>query len=364
MITAQVTDLSGVVLVRVEYSKNGVVETPFNLTLSNGVYSDTLHLGRDQVNPGDSIAYRIVAIDNAQQPNISTYPASGFIRFAVKNFSNLNFTFESTGEGFTATNDWQWGTPSGPSPQPYSGTKCWGTILNGYYTQGPLLSSLTTQTYTVFSNYASFSFWHWYEIQSRYDGANIKVSVNGGPFQLVQPVDSLPQAVIYNGFGNPLGGEPGYSSVQGRPWSKATFNLTGIATEGNTIAVRFDFGADNSIQYRGWYIDDFTSDGFGIAIPTGVGNNGGKPLEFALDQNYPNPFNPSTAITYELAATGRVKLKVFDVLGREVGTLVNEVKPAGRYETVWDARGMASGMYFYRIEAGSFSDVKKMLLLR
>ena len=361
LISARVTDLSGIGSVRVEYSKNGVTQTPFNLILANGIYSDTLHLNRSQVGPGDSIAYRIVATDNARQPNTSTYTSSGFIRFAVKNYSNLDFTFETTDQGFAPTNDWVWGTPS--APQPHSGTKCWATLLSGNYTVGPRLSSLTSQTYPVFSNHASFSFWHWYQIQSRYDGANVKVSINGGPFQLIQPVDSFPQAEIYNGFGNPLGGQPGYSSVGGTTWSKATFDLTGIATEGNTIAVRFDFGADNSIQYRGWLIDDFTSDGFGATINS-VEEPGGTPLEFKLAQNYPNPFNPSTAITYQVAAPAHVLLKVYDVLGREVATLVNETKSAGTFEAVWDARDMSSGLYFYRLEAGSFSDVKRMLLLK
>lgn len=370
-ITAVVTDPSGVASVHVEYSKNGIPQTPFNLSFLNGDYVDTLHLGRGQVNPGDSIAYRIVATDNAHQSNTSSYPPSGFIGFTVKNYANLDFTFENTSEGFTGTNDWQWGVPVIPSPASHGGTKCWGTILNGNYTVGPRLSSLTTPTFAVFSSRASFSFWHWYEMQSRFDGANVKVSVNGGPFQLIQPVDSFPQASIYNGFGNPLGGQPGYSNVGGTTWSKATFELTGIASEGNTIAIRFDFGSDNSIQYRGWYIDDFSSDGFGTQIPTGVGAGNRTPMRFALDQNYPNPFNPSTTISYELASQTHVLLKVFDVLGREVATLVNEVKPAGRFETTWDARlpggqarNVASGLYIYRLEAGSFMEVRKMVLLK
>lgn len=364
MISARVTDLSGISFVRVEYSKNGLAQTPFDLILSDTVYADTLHLGRAQMNPGDSIAYRIVATDNARQPNTSTYPSSGFIGFTVKNYSNLDLTFESTSEGFTGTNDWQWGVPAIPSPAPHGGTGCWGTILNGNYTVGPRLSSLTTPSFAVFSNRASFSFWHWYEMQSRFDGANVKVSINAGPFQLIQPVDSFPQAAIYNGFGNPLGGQPGYSNVGGTTWSKATFDLTGIASEGNTLAIRFDFGSDNSIQYRGWYVDDFTSNGFGTQIPVGVEPANGRPARFALEQNYPNPFNPSTAISYELAVPGHVSLKIFDVLGREVATLVNDVQPAGRFETTWDARDVASGLYVYRLEAGSFREMKKMILLK
>jgi hypothetical protein len=104
--------------------------------------------------------------------------------------------------------------------------------------------------------------------------------------------------------------------------------------------------------------------GLRTSNPLSVGEAGEIPTTFALKQNYPNPFNPSTAIGYQLAAPSRVSLKVFDVLGREIATLVNDVKPAGTYDAVWDARNVASGLYFYRLEAGTFIDMKKMLLLK
>ena len=88
------------------------------------------------------------------------------------------------------------------------------------------------------------------------------------------------------------------------------------------------------------------------------------PVSYILHQNYPNPFNPSTAISYELSAKGYVTLRVYDVLGREVRTLVNEVEKAGRYEIRFDGSGLASGVYFYRIQAGTYSAVMKMLLVK
>jgi hypothetical protein len=89
------------------------------------------------------------------------------------------------------------------------------------------------------------------------------------------------------------------------------------------------------------------------------------PTEFALEQNYPNPFNPSTVISYQLpVAAGHVSLKVYDVLGREVATLVNEQKAPGNYEVKFDGSKLASGVYIYRIEAGKFSDAKKLLLIK
>jgi subtilisin family serine protease len=88
------------------------------------------------------------------------------------------------------------------------------------------------------------------------------------------------------------------------------------------------------------------------------------PAAFALHQNYPNPFNPSTFIQYYLPKTCHVTLKMFDILGREVATLVDEQKPAGAYQVTFDGRSLSSGIYFYRLQAGSFTETKKLVLLK
>ena len=92
-----------------------------------------------------------------------------------------------------------------------------------------------------------------------------------------------------------------------------------------------------------------------------------QPQEFALYQNYPNPFNPSTRIQYQVSSIAHVTLKVYDVLGNEISTLVNEEQPAGSYEVEFDAssgiQNLASGIYFYQLKAGGFNVSKKMLLL-
>ncbi|HZW40026.1 MAG TPA: YCF48-related protein [Ignavibacteriaceae bacterium] len=90
----------------------------------------------------------------------------------------------------------------------------------------------------------------------------------------------------------------------------------------------------------------------------------GSPTVFRLDQNFPNPFNPSTVIKYSIPIQQQVTVKVFDLLGNEVSTLVNEVKSAGNYEITWNAANYASGLYFYQIKAGNFSDIKKMILMK
>jgi len=88
------------------------------------------------------------------------------------------------------------------------------------------------------------------------------------------------------------------------------------------------------------------------------------PSLFILYQNYPNPFNPSTSIQYAIGSKQYASLKVYDLLGNEVATLVSEVKPAGIYEVEWDANLFPSGVYFYQLRTGNFVKTKKMILLR
>jgi len=88
------------------------------------------------------------------------------------------------------------------------------------------------------------------------------------------------------------------------------------------------------------------------------------PEKHFLFQNYPNPFNARTVVNYVLHKTERVRIDVYDLLGRKIETLVNEEKQAGQHQAVWDASGYSSGMYFYRINAGDFTETKKMLLLK
>ncbi len=107
------------------------------------------------------------------------------------------------------------------------------------------------------------------------------------------------------------------------------------------------------------------------SIPTNVESSDPVLSGFYLEQNYPNPFNPSTKIKYTIPSVtlsevegSLVTLKVYDILGNEIATLVNEEKPAGSYEVEFDATGLTSGVYFYKLQSNDFSDTKKMILIR
>ncbi len=103
----------------------------------------------------------------------------------------------------------------------------------------------------------------------------------------------------------------------------------------------------------------------GRDIPVSVEKEEKNELKgFELNQNYPNPFNPQTMIYYTIESRQKISIKVFDILGREIETLINQVKPAGEYEVKFDGSSLSSGIYFYQLKAGSFVETKKMILLK
>jgi len=147
-------------------------------------------------------------------------------------------------------------------------------------------------------------------------------------------------------------------TVSGTPYSTGWKQIPKEALETGAILVSVNRKGEGSAVVSQIWLKE-----------TGVGFNpqpidGTIPTAYALEQNYPNPFNPSTVIRYSLPVDGKVSLTVFDITGREVVRLVDEQKRAGAYEATFDARGLSSGVYFYRVQTGQFSEAKKMILLK
>jgi Secretion system C-terminal sorting domain len=129
----------------------------------------------------------------------------------------------------------------------------------------------------------------------------------------------------------------------------------------DSVSYSWDFGGSDIIL-KGCIINGVV---YGDTITVFANNDqSGIPKEYSLIQNYPNPFNPATTIQYSVAGRRIVTLKVYDILGREVATLVNKEKNPGVYEIKFDGSKLSSGVYFYRIQAGNFVQTKKMLLLK
>jgi subtilisin family serine protease len=139
-----------------------------------------------------------------------------------------------------------------------------------------------------------------------------------------------------------------------------------IIKAGDTINVAFAVSAADNLDGLGASIL-LARERYKLINPdiTGVDSRpSAGPKEYSLAQNYPNPFNPSTVIKYAIPSAGNVNLKFYDVLGREIATLVNEYKPAGEYSVEFNCGKLASGVYMYKIEAGGFSRVRKMILAK
>jgi uncharacterized delta-60 repeat protein len=133
----------------------------------------------------------------------------------------------------------------------------------------------------------------------------------------------------------------------------------------NSVAIQ----TDGKIVAAGWDEDILLGDAFAVArytgTPTSVINEGQIiPTEFAISQNFPNPFNPTTTINYYVPKTCLIIIKVYDITGHEVAALVNEEKASGKYSVNFNTGKYASGVYFYRMQAGSFSNTKKMMMLK
>jgi hypothetical protein len=150
------------------------------------------------------------------------------------------------------------------------------------------------------------------------------------------------------------------ATVGGNTWIAVSYNSA-------TFPGYFNLRAEISRDEYVYWIDSTQ------LIVSGVEDETPLPTEFALEQNYPNPFNPNTVISYQLPVGGNVTLKLYDILGNNIVTLVDEFKPAGRYEVEFNTsshsglsgiKGMASGVYFYQLLAGEYTAVKKMILLK
>ncbi len=137
-------------------------------------------------------------------------------------------------------------------------------------------------------------------------------------------------------------------------------DVEGLNAEGEILTLRFEGRAD--VQLSSANVRNSGNNSMKIEITNS--NITAVPTSFALDQNYPNPFNPTTIISYQLPEQQYVNVVIFNMLGEEVSTLVNEVKEAGYHKVEWSGSNLTSGVYFYRIEAGDFVSVKKMMLMK
>ncbi len=239
-----------------------------------------------------------------------------------------------------------------------SGSATYGTSDDG---------ALYTPSFCIGAE-GELTFWDWLAAEeesstSAWDCALVEISTNGGgSWANLAPVGGYSHAKNDN-TSNPLPtGTPCWSGSHA--WQLETFDLS--AYEGETAIVRFRFVSDGYVSEEGWYVDDVnvTSTSTGVNDPGEI-----VPREFALLQNAPNPFNPVTTIAFALPEQADVSVKVYNMAGRVVRTLVDGSEGPGTHSVVWDGRdeagrSVASGVYFYRMSAGDFSERRMMVLLK
>jgi len=165
-----------------------------------------------------------------------------------------------------------------------------------------------------------------------------------------------------------------FQVVLDRADSSVTFKYldvgtTGLETQGYVAMQASTTGLWTFLNQFGYPVETRPANNTSIKLtyngPTGVEDRGGElPAKFALHANYPNPFNPATKIRYELPRQVNVTLKVFNLLGQEVSTLVNEVQSVGKYVVEFHGENLSSGVYFYRLQAGDFVQTKKLVLMK
>jgi plastocyanin len=152
------------------------------------------------------------------------------------------------------------------------------------------------------------------------------------------------------------------------PNGAASFHNTAGSSFSYHVTVAGTYHYQCDIHFSIGMVGSFT------AIVTGVENSQTSllPAAFGLEQNFPNPFNPTTVLSYRLPVASKVNLNIYDILGRKIATLVDEVEPAGSHRIVWNASDVSSGIYFYRLQAfdasgsrsGAFIETKKLVVLK
>jgi len=275
--------------------------------------------------------------------------------------------FESTNGNFVpapVTGAWEWGVPTSGPGAAHSGTQLWATILAGEYTNTANWTLTSQDYYEATQDNPLISFYHWYDIESYWDGGNVKYSTdNGATWLLLYPAGGYDDVAS-----TANSGIPAESCFTGHPAVWEAEEIIIPVTSGQNFKLRFHFGSDGSVTYPGWYIDDLAGLGcnyVGIEEEPGSGHAavfGFAPSMSTVHRNH-------VPIAYSTTAASHVSLKVYDNTGRLVRTLVDAQQPAGEKSVLWDnkdlnKRAVANGVYFLKLEAENQAAVQKLILVR
>ncbi|MCE1164311.1 MAG: C25 family cysteine peptidase [Bacteroidetes bacterium] len=357
-LNASVTDNIGVDSVWVKWYKNNTSTgiKQFRLNLASGTtYSAAFNSLNGDVNYNDSIFYRIYARDISGAHNTDS---TSLYKFKIINQANIYIGTGTTSSNYPYTTYWMDGrtqmlftaaelNAAGAGPNSaimkigFNVISNSTQVMNGFNVRFQHTSS-TSLTGWVTSGWTT-------ALSGTY-------TVPGTGWQMIDlPIPYF----TYNGTSNLLV-EICYDNTSYTSYSPV--NATSVA------GMTYGYYTDNSTgcTMTGGAVQSYRPNiAMTITTALGTGNNPSViPDMYEMSQNYPNPFNPVTKINFAIPKQGFVTLKIYDVLGREVRTLVNEVKTAGNYSVDFNGAEFSSGVYFYRIESNDFTDVKRMILVK
>ncbi|MHC1738393.1 MAG: M6 family metalloprotease domain-containing protein [Ignavibacteriaceae bacterium] len=258
----------------------------------------------------------------------------------VKYLAREGFEGEWVPEGWTINSDvWGWYLSEKGA---FDGRKCAAT--RNYHTMGEAI--LETPEMLIEEEGRLEFYWMDRSLDitspliTGHDTTYCEISVNGGAYSVLKVLSSQEAQSVYQ---------------------KESIDL--VQYEGQRVKIRWRDVSDEELEAQGTALDNIAI--ITIPKPTGVKVEGENiPADYMLSQNYPNPFNPSTVISYQIPVNSHVSLKLFDILGNEVSTLVDGEREAGRYEVRLDASKLASGVYFYNLRAGGFNGTRKLVVLK
>jgi len=357
-VTASATDNIGIDSVWVRWyinsTSNGIKHFKL-LNTSGSNYSAAFNSVPTEVNYNDVIKYRIFARDNSSSHNVDS---TALYQFTIINQVTINIGTGTSSSNYPFTTYWMDGRTQmlylasemvvTNSPNSSANISRIGfnvisnstQIMNGYTikmqnTSATTLTGWVTNNFTThFSgNYAvPGTGWQYVDLTTPFywDGISnvlIEICFDNTSYTSYSPVNA--------------------TSVASRTWGYYTDNSTGCTmTGGATQSLRPNISL---VMTGATEVQNITN-----TIPT----------KYALAQNYPNPFNPVSRINFDIPKQGLVMMKVYDILGREVKTLVNEIKAPGSYSVDFNGTELSSGVYFYKLECNGFTDIKRMMLIK
>jgi len=355
-INADVTDDFGIDSVWVKWYKNntGTGVKHFKLLLTTGTnFAAEFNSTRNDVNVGDSIFYRIFAKDNSTAHNTDS---SAVYKLKIIQPSNLCIGSGNIPSNYPFTTYWM----DGRTQILLTASELNTAGINTYYQisvigfnvltlGGPAMNGFNLRLqHTTLTSLNGFVTSGW----TTYYSGNYTVSGTGWqyinmqfPYFYYDGTSNLLIEICYDNSSYTAYSTVASTYAPGKTWGYYTDNLTGCTMTGGS-------SVPNRPNICFTYVLSSES------------NTNLVPNEYKLSQNYPNPFNPTTKINFAIPKQGLVTMKIYDILGREVRTLVNEVKQAGNYTVDFNASEFSSGVYFYKLTSGDFSDIKRMILVK